>query len=213
MNPHKKTFYRNQAAKIIDKLKLRSMEGFYCDNIEEAKAKILELIGTSPKTVGYGGSMTIDESLVKAEIVAKGHNLINREELGKTPAGIEECNAKMINADTFLMSTNAITLDGELINIDKRGNRICYLIYGPKQVIIVAGMNKVVSSIEDGIKRVRNFATPPNAVRLNMNTPCSKTGRCADCVNDSLCAQVLVTRTSCVPSRIKVILVGEELGY
>ena len=119
----------------------------------------------------------------------------------------------MINADTFLMSTNAITLDGELINIDKRGNRICYLIYGPKQVIIVAGMNKVVSSVEDGIKRVRNFATPPNAVRLNMNTPCSKTGRCADCVNDSLCAQVLVTRTSCVPSRIKVILVGEELGY
>lgn len=213
MNPHKKTFYKNQAETVIRKMKARGMEGFYCDNIEEARNKILELIGTGTKTVGYGGSMTIDESGVKEKIVQAGHNLINREELGKTPEGLEECNAKLINADTFLMSSNAITLNGELVNIDKRGNRVCYLIYGPKQVIVLAGMNKITATQEDAIRRVRCCATPPNAVRLNLNTPCSKTGQCVECVNDSLCSNIVITRTSAFPGRIKVILVGEELGY
>lgn len=208
MNPSKKSFYRNQAESVIAKLKLRGMEGYYFDDIESAKSKILELIGDSPKNVGYGGSMTIDESGVKDDIVKAGHNLIIREELEK-----EDCNAQLINADTFLMSSNAITLNGELVNIDKRGNRVCFLIYGPKQVIVLAGMNKVSATVEDAVRRVRNCASPANAVRLNMNTPCSKTGRCADCVNDSLCSNVVVTRTSAFPGRIKVILVGDELGY
>lgn len=208
MNAHKKTFYKNQAESIISKMKGRGMDAFYCDNIDEAKKKVLELIGKEKKSVGYGGSMTIDECGIKKDICDAGHDLIIREELP-----VEECNARLINADTFLMSSNAITLNGELVNIDKRGNRVCYLIYGPKQVIILAGMNKITATTEDAIRRVRNCATPPNAVRLNQQTPCAKTGRCADCTNDSLCANIVVTRTSAFPGRIKVVLVGEELGY
>lgn len=208
MNEHKKTMYGIQAAAIITKMKARGMDACYCDNIYDAKKKVLELIGDSSKNVGYGGSMTIDECGLKNDIAAAGHNLIRREELS-----VEEANVRNINADTFLMSSNAITLNGELVNIDKRGNRVCYLIYGPKQVIVLAGMNKVTADVDDAIRRVRAEATPPNALRLNLNTPCSKNGRCVDCVNDSLCANIVTTRTSVPAGRIKVVLVGEELGY
>ena len=214
MNEHKKTFYKNQAESIIKKLQLRKMEGYYCPDTESAKAKILELIGQTvlPKTVSYGGSMTIDEMGIKEDIAAAGHKLIVREN-ASTDEERKQMNAEIINSDVFLMSTNAITLDGELINIDGRGNRVSFLIYGPEEVIVVAGMNKVVSSREEGIDRVRNFASPPNTVRLNRDTPCAKTGRCGNCIQDSICCQIVVTRASMIPGRIKVILVGEELGY
>lgn len=213
MNQNKKTFYKNQAQSIINKLMARKMEGYYCDTMEDAKKKVLELIGEPGKNIGYGGSMTIDDSDLKAQIAAAGHHLIEREKLNQTPEGEAECKSRLINADTFLMSANAITLNGELINIDGLGNRVAFLIYGPKQVIVIAGMNKVVSDVEDGIRRVRNFATPPNTVRLHCDTPCAVTGQCGDCLTNSICCQIVTTRVSKIPGRIKVILVGEELGY
>ena len=121
--------------------------------------------------------------------------------------------AKYAVCDYYFMSTNAITLDGELINIDGLGNRVSYLIYGPEEVIIVAGMNKVVSNVEDGIRRVRNVATPPNTVRLNKNTPCAVNGRCADCLQESICCQIVITRVSMIPGRTKVFLFWEERWY
>lgn len=211
----KQISYQNQAESIIKKLNARKMEGYYCENVEAAKTKLVELIsgadGTK-KTVAYGGSMTLDDNGFKDAVKAAGNEIIVREDY-KTPEEMKECKAKQINSDVFLMSTNAITLDGELVNIDGRGNRVCYLIYGPESVIVVAGMNKVVTNVEDGIRRVRNVATPPNCVRLNRDTPCSKTGKCGDCITNSICTQIVVTRMSMIPNRIKVILVGEELGY
>ncbi len=208
----KKTFYANQAESIIKKLQLRKMEGYYADTVEEACKKVLELIGAPSKSVAYGGSMTIDGTDLKARIKDAGHDLIIREDY-KTDEEIKELKAKMINADTFMMSTNAITLDGELINIDGRGNRVSYLIYGPGQVIVIAGMNKVVKDVDAGIDRTRNVASPANTVRLSCDTPCSKSGRCGDCLEHTICCQIVVTRASMVPGRIKVIIVGEELGY
>lgn len=210
-NP-KKVFYRNQAEALIKKFNFRQMEGYYCDNVEEAKKKLQELLAGSEKSVAYGGSMTIDENGFKETVKEAGHKLIVRENY-KTDSELKELKALQINADAFLMSANAITLDGELINIDARGNRVCYLMYGPASVIVIAGMNKVTANIEDGIRRVRTSATPPNCIRLNRNTPCAKTGKCADCIPDSICANIVVTRKSMEPNRIKVILVGEELGY
>lgn len=212
MGTPKETFFENQAASIIKKLNTRKMEGYYCKNVEEAKAKMMELIGDSKKSVGYGGSMTLDENGFKDCITKAGHELIIRENY-KSKEEEKELKAKLSNADFFLMSTNAITLDGELVNIDGRGNRVSYLIYGPDNVIIVAGMNKVVTNVEDGIRRVRNIATPPNCNRLGVNTPCATTGKCGECFTDSICCEFVVTRMSRVPNRIKVILVGESLGY
>lgn len=208
----KQTFWENQAKSIIHKLNARKMEGFYCETVEAAKEKMLELIGEGKKTVAYGGSMTLDENGFKDAVRAAGHDLVVREDY-KTPEELKECNKLQITSDTFLMSTNAITLDGELINIDARGNRVSYLIYGPDQVIVIAGMNKVVANAEDGIRRVRNMATPPNTVRLGRETPCSKTGQCADCLTNTICCHTVITRASAVPGRIKVILVGDTLGY
>ncbi|MCR5529718.1 MAG: lactate utilization protein [Saccharofermentans sp.] len=212
MDDNKKVFYRNQAEDLIKKLELHKMKGYYCDTSAHAKEKILELIGEGKKTVAYGGSMTIDDMGVKDLIVKRGHDLIVREN-AHTKEEIKELNARVINSDTFLMSTNAITLSGELINVDGRGNRVCYLIYGPEQVIVVCGMNKVVTDIDEGINRVKNFASPPNTVRLKRETPCAKLGRCGNCVDDTICCQTVITRVSMIPGRIKVILVGEELGY
>ena len=122
--------------------------------------------------------------------------------------------SKIVTCDYYFMSSNAITLDGQLVNIDGRGNRVACLIDGPKNVIIIAGMNKIVTDVEAGIERVRNYASPPNNIRLGYNTPCAQLGRCANClVDDCICCQIVITRKSKIPGRIKVILVGEELGY
>ena len=212
MNESKKIFYHNQAESIIAKMKLRKMDAYYCEDVAEAKAKLVELLGSSPKNIGYGGSMTIDDNGFKDAISGAGHNIIVRENY-TTPDELKECKAMLVNADAFLMSSNAITLDGELINIDGRGNRVSFLIYGPDEVFVIAGMNKIVTDVPSGIERVRNMATPPNTLRLNRDTPCAKTGRCGDCLTNSICSQIVVTRTSMIPSRIKVILIGEELGY
>lgn len=208
----KQTFYENQAKSIIHKLEARKMEGYYCPDKESAKAKVLELIGTNKKVVTYGGSESLDEVGLKEAVEEAGHDLLRREKY-VTPEEKRECFAKQTLADVFMMSTNAITLDGELVNIDGSGNRVACLSFGPTEVIVVAGMNKVVSNVEEGIARSRNFAAPPNTVRLGCDTPCAKIGQCGNCLNDTICCQLVVTRASRVPGRIKVILVGEELGY
>lgn len=208
----KQTFYENQAKSIIHKLEARKMEGYYCPDKESAKAKVLELIGPNKKVVTYGGSVSLDEVGLKEAVEEAGHDLLRREKY-VTPDEKRECFAKQTLADVFMMSTNAITLDGELVNIDGSGNRVACLSFGPNEVIVVAGMNKVVSNVEEGIARSRNFAAPPNTVRLGCDTPCAKIGQCGNCLNDTICCQIVVTRASRVPGRIKVILVGEELGY
>lgn len=208
----KQTFYENQAKSIIHKLEARKMEGYYCPDKESAKAKVLELIGPNKKVVTYGGSISLDEVGLKEAVEEAGHDLLRREKY-VTPDEKRECFAKQTLADVFMMSTNAITLDGELVNIDGSGNRVACLSFGPNEVIVVAGMNKVVSNVEEGIARSRNFAAPPNTVRLGCDTPCAKIGQCGNCLNDTICCQIVVTRASRVPGRIKVILVGEELGY
>jgi len=212
MNSAKKSFYEKQAQTIIKNLQTRKMEGYYCESAGDAKRKLAELLSGSVKSVAYGGSMTIDDNGFKSVVEENGHELIVRENY-KSPEEVKELKAKQVNADVFLMSTNAITLDGELINIDGRGNRVSFLIYGPESVIVIAGMNKVVTNVEDGLRRVRNIATPPNCIRLNKKTPCSVTGKCGNCFTESICSQFVVTRMSMIPGRIKVILVGEELGY
>ena len=122
--------------------------------------------------------------------------------------------ARQAQCDYFLMSTNAFTADGELVNIDGNANRLSLLLHGPEHVIIVAGMNKYAKTREEALDRVHNVASPPNCVRLSRKTPCSGTGQCGDCHSpDCICCQEVITRHSLVPGRIRIVLVGEELGY
>lgn len=213
MQEAKRKVNRILAEKMIQKLELRQMEGYYAETKEEALALVKEKFLTAGKSVCWGGSMTLKETGIMEWLQQSDCDVIDRQAFS-TPEEEKEIKARMINADYFLMSTNAITLDGELVNIDGFANRVSFLCYGPENVLVVAGMNKVVTDVETGMKRVRDIASPPNAVRLSKNTPCAKNGRCGDCyTEDCICSQIVVTRRSGVKGRIKVILVGEDLGY
>lgn len=212
MNP-KQTFYDTQAKTIIQNLEKRRMKGYYCPTKEDAVKTAMSL--TAPDTtVSFGGSMSLFESgIMDALKIRTDINLIDRSQ-AKTPEDIKKAYRDSFSADTYFMSTNAITLDGHLVNIDGNGNRVAALIYGPDQVIVAAGMNKVCSTVEDAIRRVHNIASPPNCIRLNKKTPCAVTGICGDCLGDDcICSQTVITRRSGVIGRIKILLIGEELGY
>ena len=211
MTPRKK-YYEAAAATLIKNLEKRGMEAYYVDNSEEALQKALSL--TAPgSSVSWGGSMTItDMGLIDA--LKAGDYVVLDRTVPKTDEEKREFFGKVNMCDFYFMSSNAITMDGELLNIDGIGNRVASLIFGPSNVIIVAGMNKVVDNIESAVDRARNTAAPINTMRLDRKTPCTQTGRCMDCMSpDCICNQFVVTRRSAPAGRIKVILVGEELGY
>lgn len=203
---------QNLANTIIENMKKKNMEGYYCATSAEAVEKAISLIPEG-SSVTWGGSVTLCECGLMDALHANNYELIDRMD-AKTPEEARIMYGKQVMADFFLMSSNAVTIGGELVNIDGNSNRVACLCCGPKNVIVIAGMNKVVSTIEDGVHRVRNIAAPPNTVRLNRNTPCAKTGKCGDCYSpDCVCSQIVITRRSSIPNRIKVILVGEELGF
>lgn len=208
----KKQAYQNLANTLIKKLKTRNMEGYYAQDKEEALSIVQNLLSPGC-SVSWGGSESIKEIGVIDMVQASNYIIYDRT-TAKTVEEQTEIYSKMVTADYFFMSSNAITLNGELVNIDGNGNRVACLIYGPKNVIIVAGMNKIVPDIQSAVARIRNFASPANASRLNTNTPCGKNGCCGDCLaDDCMCCQIVITRKSRQTNRIKVILVGEELGF
>ena len=212
MNP-KEEYEEKIAARVIENLKKRQMDGFYCRTKQDALAKIEELCSSS-RSVSFGGSETLRELGVLDLLREKKEwTLLDRD----TAASAEEKQRifhEALSCDSYLMSTNAITKSGELLNIDGNGNRLAALIYGPKQVIVVSGVNKIENNLDSAMLRVRNDAAPQNAMRLHLNTPCSKTGFCADCLSpDCICSQIVCTRRSAVPGRIKIVLVSGSFGY
>lgn len=211
MSP-KKIYYENLADSIIEKFNKRGIEGYYCENAEEALLTAKRFL-TPGCSISWGGSQTLSEIGLTDELKASDYILYDRA-TAKTPEEQSALYSKIVTADYFFMSSNAITLDGQLVNIDGSGNRVACLITGPKNVIVIAGMNKIVTDVTTGMERVRNMAAPPNCVRLGSKTPCAEIGKCANClVDDCICCEIVITRKSKIPGRIKVILVGEELGY
>lgn len=197
---------------LVKNLTKRGMGAYYCATKEEALAKALELI---PETdvVSWGGSVSVKDIGLLAAI--KRRNPVIDRDLADTPEEKMELMRNALLCDTFLMSSNAISKDGQLVNIDGNGNRVAALIFGPKQVIMIVGMNKITGTLEGAIDRARHVAAPINAARFpGLSTPCAKLGTCADCIApDAVCCQVVITRVSRIKERIKVILVGENLGF
>ncbi len=211
MTPMQK-YYENAAQTVIQNLKKRQMEGYYCADKAAALKKVFELMPNGA-SVAWGGSMTLSEAGIMDALENADYRLIDRAK-AKTPEEQRAVYSEICGADFFLTSTNAITLDGELVNIDGNGSRLAFLIFGPQNVIVVAGMNKLVKDVSSGYDRVKTVACPPNATRLSRKTPCAVNGMCGDCyAPDCICSQTVITRRSHIPNRIKVILVGESLGY
>ena len=198
--------------KIIKELESRNMEGYYAESGEEALKLALDMIPEG-SSISWGGSVSIKEIGVQ-QAVCQGNYKIYDRDATNTP---EERRQVMIDAygcDYFITSTNAITSTGELVNVDGMANRVSAIAFGPKNVLMIVGMNKVVKSVEDAISRTRNEAAPVNAQRFGIDTPCVKTGVCFDCKSpDTICCQTLITRYSKIKGRIKVILVNEDLGF
>lgn len=199
--------------RLFEALKRNKMQPHYAENREQLHDIVRSLI-SEDKLITAGGSMTLKESGVTELLMNEYKGIYLDRSEGKTPEEIGDIYRKAFVSDTFFSSTNAITEDGELYNVDGNGNRVSAMIFGPKQVIIVAGVNKIVKDMDEAVRRVELIAAPKNTVRLSCETPCAKTGECAHCHSDSrICCSYVRLGQQRVPDRIKVIIVNENLGY
>lgn len=206
-------YIEKQVERTIKNINSRNMEGYYIKNREQLFQKLKDLI-TEGSIVGVGDSMTLFETGVIDFLRSGKFNFLDKYEEGLGSDDKRELYIKNFSADTFICSTNAITENGELYNIDGNGSRVAPMIYGPKQVILVTGINKIVKNLDEAEIRVRQYAAPIDAKRLNRDTPCTKLGYCVDCKNPNrICNDFVVIRGQFIKGRIKILIVGEMLGY
>ena len=212
MTEMQKNYYNKRGALLVKNLQSRHFEAYYCATKEEALEKALSLIPAGA-SVGWGGAMSAQQIGLIDAVRAGEYRPIDRDAC-KTPEEREKAMRHCLMADVFLTGANAISLDGQMVNIDGNGNRVAAIVYGPKEVIVIAGMNKVEDTLDAAITRARTVAAPMNQQRFMLPNPCTTTGTCADCKSETcICNQILITRHCRPMGRIKFILVGEDLGF
>ena len=205
-------YYSKRGQILVKNLKARHFDAYYCETKEEALKKALELIPEGA-SVGWGGALSAEQIGLMEAIHAGNYKAIDRSR-AKDQQERDQMQKDMMFADVFLTGANGLSLDGQMVNIDGTGNRVAATIYGPKSVIVVAGMNKVEDDLETAIHRARTVAAPMNNQRFNNDNPCSVTGTCGNCKNETcICNQIVITRHCRPVGRIKFILVGEALGF
>ena len=210
MNP-KQLCYDKRGEILVKNLRSRHFEAYYCPDKASALEKALELI---PKgaSVGWGGAMSCGQ-IGLLDALRQGEYQVYDRDRAETLEEKDQIVRNCMNADVFLTGANGLSLDGQMVNIDGSGNRVAAIIYGPKKVLVVAGMNKVMDTIEAAVQRARTVAAPTNQQRFGLNNPCTVTGVCGDCKSETcICNQILITRHCRPAGRIKFILIGEDLG-
>ena len=212
MTEQMKTYYEKRAQVLVKNLKSRHFEAYYCPDSASALAKALELIPEGA-SVGWGGALSAQQiGLIDA--VKSGNFAAIDRDAATTPEERPQALKRCLTADVFLCGANALSLDGQMVNIDGTGNRVAAIAYGPDTILVIAGMNKVCDTLDDAVTRARTVAAPMNKQRFPFKTPCEVTGACADCKSEeSICNQILITRNCRPAGRIKFVLVGEELGF
>ena len=206
-----KQYYEKRGRILVKNLKSRHFDAYYCATKAEALEKALELIPNGAP-VGWGGVMSAHQIGLVEALHQGDYRPIDRDKCAAPEEKLQAAKDSMF-ADVFLTGANALSLDGEMVNIDGTGNRVAAIVYGPKEVLVIAGMNKVTDTLEDAVTRARTVAAPLNQQRFLLNNPCTATGTCADCKSETcICNQILVTRNCRPVGRIKFILVGEDLG-
>jgi hypothetical protein len=210
MEKNVKAITRLKAAQCVKNLRAHNFDADFFETGEEAVDFLKSRIDKGA-TIGIGGSVTLFSlGIIDWLTGNKDYHLLDRYHTDD----VQKVFRDSFSADFYLMSSNAVTLDGCLYNVDGNGNRTAALIFGPKKVFVIAGVNKIVPTLEDAITRVRQVAGPANNVRLNLPNACTKTGSCLSCTSPaSICNQFVITRRSGQQGRIHVLLVNEELGY
>ncbi|MBQ5408831.1 MAG: lactate utilization protein [Muribaculaceae bacterium] len=206
---------RNQllAEKMIKNLRRRNMEAFYCPTAQDAVAQVQALIADG-SSVTWGGSMTIRDMGLPQALRERGTLEVLDRDLVEDAQEKRQMYLKAFSADVYLSSANAISEDGVIVNIDGNGNRVAAITWGPRMVIFVIGLNKVAATVQDAISRARSTASPINAQRFDISTPCHNDGVCHNCNSpESICSYIHLLRNSRNGNRHKVVLVGENLGY
>ena len=212
MNSYRKIYDEKRGQVLVKNLQKRNFEAVYCATREEALVKALELI-PNEASVGWGGATSAEEIGLLNTLRNGNYHAIDRD-AAKTPEERTDAMRHCLLTDYFITGANALSLDGQMVNIDGMGNRVAAIVYGPKKVIVIAGMNKVMDTLEDAMRRARTVAAPVNKQRFGGDTPCGVTGTCADCLSQGcICNQILVTRNCRPAGRISFIIVGEELGF
>ena len=208
----KQARYDKLGQKVVKALEQRHFEAYYVSTAKEAAELAFKLI-PEDHVVSWGGSETVEDLGIQKELKTRGYQVIGRDE-AKSPEERTNLMRSALLCDTFLMSSNAISEDGQMFNIDGNGNRVAAMAYGPKSVIVMAGMNKVVKSQADAVSRARNIVAPTRTQYFpQLKTPCQINGACSDCTStDCVCTYLVTTRMSKPAKRIKVILIGEDLG-
>lgn len=201
---------------VLEALTKKGYTVHYTPTQSDAKELALSLIAPGT-TVGFGGSITTRQIGLVDALLERGHEVFDHWQPGLTLEEMNTIRLKQTTSDVFLTSANAITLAGEIINIDGLGNRVAAAIYGPKAVIVIAGMNKLATNLHTALDRIHNVAAVNNARRLQIPTPCSVTGKCTDCSSPTrICNITVIQHRRPMPGQIRdyhVIIVGEELGY
>lgn len=210
MNPKQK-FYNKRGELLVRNLRSRHYDAYYCENKEDALKKAMELIPEGA-SVGWGGAMSAKQIGLLDAVNNGPYNAIDRDKAPNSEArkqAMKDC----LLADVFITGANALSMDGQMVNIDGNGNRVAAIVYGPESILVIAGMNKVMDTVEAAMVRARTIAAPMNKQRFDLQTPCEITGTCGDCKSENcICNQILITRNSKPAGRIKIVLVGEELG-
>ena len=199
--------------RTIDALEKNNINGYFLESTEEIIDTIKDIVEEGA-IVACGGSMSLFEVGIIEHLRSSRYKFLDRYKEGLNPDDIRKIYLGAFDADAYFTSTNAITENGELYNVDGNGNRVAAMIYGPKKVIIIAGVNKIVKDLDEAIKRNRNISAPANAKRLNKTTPCTKTGYCMDCKNpDRICRAYTVIKSQSNKDRIHVLFINENIGY
>jgi hypothetical protein len=209
-------YWQLRLGNLKEALESNNFEVFMADNAREAGRVMMDKIlpKLAPKTISWGGSMTF----VATELyeMLKGYpkaEILDTFDKSLSPEESLERRRQSLLVDLFITGTNAVTRSGELVNLDMIGNRVGGITFGPKNVVIMVGRNKVVEDLEAAIERIKDYAAPVNAMRLNKKTPCAKTGVCEECKSpDRICNSWTVTQKSFPKGRIKVVLINENLG-
>jgi hypothetical protein len=201
------------ADRVVEALKKNGFEAIYFPRRDEAVQFILDAV-IPGMSVGCGGSATIKELGIPDKAREKGAKILDHGQAGLTPQEKQEVTRKQLVCDLFLSSTNAVTLDGCLVNVDGNGNRVAALSFGPKKVIVAAGINKICSDVDSAFERIRNCASPMNNKRLRLSNPCAAAGVCLDCnAKSRICRIYSVLKKRPLSADFTVVLIGENLGY
>lgn len=206
-------YLKERALKVVKALQKHGFDAAFAETKEEARERVLQMVPTGA-TVGCGGSITIRELGVPATLKERGHRMFDHWQPGLTAEQVLDIRRAQLTCDVFLTSANALTADGEIVSCDGAGNRVCAMTFGPKKVIIAIGVNKIVNTLQDALRRTRETAAPQALKDIGLNVPCEVTGSCQDCDSPRRgCRVTLILERKPLATDVTVLVIGQSLGF